>query len=154
MWDNILAFKLRGIYWRVHWYYLKTALPSKLNFALPHVILNDLLAEWNKYISSLLNNDSGQSPSDLPASAAFELPIQINPLKRTPRWQWSIGQICPLVLYGGQHNPKTTQPMDHQFYCFSSKEETSLSWPNIDMIEEYLFCQLQPKCTTRSCLQE
>lgn len=42
----------------------------------------DLLAEWREYFSSLLNNDNGQSPSDLPIPAAQDLPIQVNPPTR------------------------------------------------------------------------
>ena len=40
---------------------------------------NDLLAEWQAYVSSLLNNDNGQAPSDLPQPAAQDLPIQDHP---------------------------------------------------------------------------
>ena len=39
----------------------------------------DLLAEWQEYFSSLLNNDNGQAPSDLPQPAAQDLPIQDHP---------------------------------------------------------------------------
>ena len=39
----------------------------------------DLLAEWQKYFSSLLNNDNGQVPSDLPQPAAQYLPIHDHP---------------------------------------------------------------------------
>ena len=39
----------------------------------------DLLAEWQEYFSSLLNNDNGQAPSDLPQSAAQDLPIHDHP---------------------------------------------------------------------------
>ena len=35
----------------------------------------DLLAEWQEYFSSLLNDDNGQVPSDLPQPAAQDLPI-------------------------------------------------------------------------------
>ena len=45
----------------------------------------DLLAEWQEYFSSLLNNDNGQVPSDLPQPAAQDLPIHDHPptLKET-----------------------------------------------------------------------
>ena len=39
----------------------------------------DLLAEWQEYFSSLLNNDNGQAPSDLPQPAAQDLPIHDHP---------------------------------------------------------------------------
>ena len=39
----------------------------------------DLLAEWQAYFSSLLNNDNGQAPSDLPQPAAQDLPIHDHP---------------------------------------------------------------------------
>ena len=39
----------------------------------------DLLAEWQEYFSSLLNNDNGQNPSDLPQPAAQDLPIHDHP---------------------------------------------------------------------------
>ena len=39
----------------------------------------DLLAEWQEYFSSLLNNDNGQVPSDLPQPAAQDLPIHDHP---------------------------------------------------------------------------
>ena len=39
----------------------------------------DLLAEWQEYFSSLLNNNNGQVPSDLPQPAAQDLPIHDHP---------------------------------------------------------------------------
>ena len=39
----------------------------------------DLLTEWQAYFSSLLNNDNGQAPSDLPQPAAQDLPIHDHP---------------------------------------------------------------------------
>ena len=39
----------------------------------------DLLAEWQAYFSSLLNNENGQAPSDLPQPAAQDLPIHDHP---------------------------------------------------------------------------
>ena len=39
----------------------------------------DLLAEWQEYFSSLLNNDNGQAPSGLPQPAAQDLPIHDHP---------------------------------------------------------------------------
>ena len=39
----------------------------------------DLLAEWQEYFSSLLNNDNGQVPFDLPQPAAQDLPIHDHP---------------------------------------------------------------------------
>ena len=36
----------------------------------------DLLSEWKKYFSSLLNNSDGESPSELPPPAAQDLPIE------------------------------------------------------------------------------
>ena len=39
----------------------------------------DLLAEWQEYFSSLLNNDNGQVPSDLRQPAAQDLPIHDHP---------------------------------------------------------------------------
>ena len=39
----------------------------------------DLLAEWQEYFRSLLNNDNGQAPSDLPQPAAQDLPIHDHP---------------------------------------------------------------------------
>ena len=39
----------------------------------------DILAEWQEYFSSLLNNDNGQVPSDLPQPAAQNLPIHDHP---------------------------------------------------------------------------
>ena len=39
----------------------------------------DLLGEWQEYFSSLLNNDNGQVPSDLPQPAAQDLPIHDHP---------------------------------------------------------------------------
>ena len=39
----------------------------------------DLLVEWQAYFSSLLNNDNGQAPSDLPQPAAQDLPIHDHP---------------------------------------------------------------------------
>ena len=39
----------------------------------------DLLAEWQEYFSSLLNNDNGQAPTDLPQPAAQDLPIHDHP---------------------------------------------------------------------------
>ena len=39
----------------------------------------DLLAEWQEYFSSLLNNDNCQAPSDLPQPAAQDLPIHDHP---------------------------------------------------------------------------
>ena len=58
----------------------------------------DLLAEWRKYFSSLLNNDS-QIPSDLPPPAAQDLPIDINPptLEET---QKAIHQMKPKKAAG------------------------------------------------------
>ena len=38
-----------------------------------------LLEEWKDYFSSLLNNDSGFTPSDLPPPASNDLPIYTNP---------------------------------------------------------------------------
>ena len=39
----------------------------------------DLLVEWQAYFSSLLNNENGQAPSDLPQPAAQDLPIHDHP---------------------------------------------------------------------------
>ena len=39
----------------------------------------DLLVEWQEYFSSLLNNDNGQTPSDLPQPGAQDLPIHDHP---------------------------------------------------------------------------
>ena len=39
----------------------------------------DLLAEWQEYFSSLLNNNDGQVPSDLPQPAAQDLSIHDHP---------------------------------------------------------------------------
>jgi len=42
----------------------------------------DLLAEWQEYFSSLLNNSNGQPVSELPQPAAQDLPIHVNPPTR------------------------------------------------------------------------
>ena len=39
----------------------------------------DLLVEWQEYFNSLLNDDNGQIPSDLPQPAAQDLPIHNPP---------------------------------------------------------------------------
>ena len=41
-----------------------------------------LLEEWKDYFSSLLNNDSGFTPSDLPPLASNDLPIYTDPPTR------------------------------------------------------------------------
>ncbi|XP_071944128.1 uncharacterized protein [Antedon mediterranea] len=41
-----------------------------------------LLEEWKNYFSSILNNDSGLAPSDLPAPASDDLPICTDPPTR------------------------------------------------------------------------
>ena len=42
----------------------------------------ELLNEWRSFFSSLLNNDSGQAPSNLPSPAAEDLPIYSGPPTR------------------------------------------------------------------------
>ena len=39
---------------------------------------SELLTEWKEYFSSLLNNCSGLSPSELPLPAAYDLQIKTN----------------------------------------------------------------------------
>ena len=42
----------------------------------------DLLAEWREYFSSLLENSTSESLSELPPPAAQDLPIETNPPTR------------------------------------------------------------------------
>jgi exonuclease III len=48
----------------------------------PPTSVNDLLAEWKEYFSSLLNNSNGQPPSELPPPAAQDLPVHVTPPTR------------------------------------------------------------------------
>ena len=47
----------------------------KMRDGAPPTSDKDLLVEWQEYFSSLLNNDKGQTPSDVPQSAAQDLTI-------------------------------------------------------------------------------
>ena len=52
----------------------------------------DLLAEWQEYFCSLLNNDNGQVLSDLPQPAAQDLPIHDHP----PTLEETLEAICQM----------------------------------------------------------
>ena len=52
----------------------------------------DLLVEWQEFFSSLLNNDNGQTLSDLPLLAAQDLPIHDHP----PTIEETLEAICQM----------------------------------------------------------
>ena len=125
----------------------------------------DLLAEWRKYFSSLLNNSSGEPLSEPPPPAIQDntyryqstytqgdsfstspnLPNeeeqgcgtrQCNHSQGTSEWWWCNGGNSPRLLYRSVQYPYPTQPMDHQHHC--SRRKILVWWQTT---EEYLFCQ-------------
>ena len=60
----------------------KTNVKVKKRDGTPPTSDTELLAEWKEYFSSLLNNCSGQSPSELPLPAANDLQIRTDPPTR------------------------------------------------------------------------
>ena len=113
----------------------------------------DLLVEWQEYFSSLLNNDNGQTPSDLPQPAAQDLPNSWSPTytwgdigsyspnedqqggrtwlcyyrKSSPGWRRSNGRCYPLILCWSVLKSDTTWPVDHQRHCPSTQNR----WPEL-----------------------
>ena len=61
---------------------IKTIVKVKLRNGDPPENEEHLLEEWKDYFSSLLNNDSGFTPSDLPLPASNDLPICTDPPTR------------------------------------------------------------------------
>ena len=61
---------------------IKTNVKVKLRNGDPPENDEHLLEEWNNYFSSLLNNDSGFTPSELPLPASDDLPICTDPPTR------------------------------------------------------------------------
>ena len=60
----------------------KTSVKVKKRDGTPPTSDKELLSEWKEYFSSLLNNCSGQSSSELPLPAAQDLQIQTDPPTR------------------------------------------------------------------------
>ena len=59
---------------------IKTNVKVKLRNGDPPENEEHLLEEWNNYFSSLLNNDSGFTSSELPLPASNDLPICTDPI--------------------------------------------------------------------------
>ena len=92
----------------------------------------DLLAEWQEYFSSLLNNDNGQAPSDLPQPAAQDLPIHDHPPTleetleaiRQMKTNKAAGLDCPITaeaLQGGG------DAMADVIHCFCAEVYSNLT---------------------------
>ena len=95
----------------------------------------DLLAEWQEYFSSLLNNDNGQAPSDLPQPAAQDLPIHDHPPTleetleaiRQMKTNKAAGLDCAITaeaLQGGG------DAMADVIYCFCAEVYSNLTPPD------------------------
>ena len=83
----------------------------------------DLLAEWQAYFSSLLNNENGQAPSDLPQPAAQDLSIHDHPptLEETLE---AIRQMNKAALQGGG------DAMADVIHCFCAEVYSNLTPPD------------------------
>ena len=95
----------------------------------------DLLVEWQDYFSSLLKNDNGQAPSDLPQPAAQDLPIH----DHSPTLEEILEAICqmktnkaaglycaitPEALQGGG------DAMVDIIHCFCAEVDSNLTPPD------------------------
>ena len=93
------------------------------------------LVEWQEYFSSLLNNDNGQTPSDLPQPVAQNLPIHDHP----PTLEEILEAICQMktnkttgldcaitaeALHGGGH------AMADVIHCFCAEVYSNLTPPD------------------------
>ena len=95
----------------------------------------DILVEWQEYFSSLLNNDNGKTPSDLPQPAAQDLPIHDHPPTveeiletiRQMKTNKAAGLDCAItaeVLQGGG------DAMADVIHCFCADLHSNLTPPD------------------------
>ena len=95
----------------------------------------DLLAEWQAYFSSLLNNDNGQAPSDLPQPAAQDLPIHDHPLTleetleaiRQMKTNKAAGPDCAITVEALQGGGDAMADVIH---CFCAEVYSNLTPPD------------------------
>ena len=126
----------------------KTSVKVKKRDGTPPTSDKELLSEWKEYFSSLLNNCSGQSSSELPLPAAQDLQIQTDPPTRdetvlaisqmkTNKAAGLDAAITAEALQNGgvamidvvhrfcaevYSSLTTTQPMDNKCYCAFTQE--------------------------------
>ena len=132
----------------------KVKVKVKMRDGAPPKSDKDLLVEWQEYFSSLLNNDNGQTPPDMPQPAAQDLPIHDHPptleetlepirqmktnmaaatwlcyyRRSSSGWRWCNGRCYPLLQCWSVLKSDTTWPVDHQpdqHHCPSAQ------WPTI-----------------------
>ena len=94
----------------------------------------DLLAEWQEYFSSLLNNDNGQAPSDLPQPASQDLPIHDHPptLEETLEAirQMKTNKAAGLDCYYRRSSPGWRWCNGRCYPCFCAEVYSNLTLPD------------------------
>ena len=134
----------------------KVKVKVKMRYGTPPKSDKDLLAEWQEYFNSLLNNDNGQVPSDLPQPATQDLPIHNHPPTleetleaiRQMKMNKAAGLDCAITteaLQGGG------DAMADVIHCFCAEVYSNLTppdqWITSIIVPLHFFC-LYPRRVT------